>query len=109
MHPLIRKITAGLLLLLFLEKAGLRLWIHDCLHESKTEASSKNDRATDKHFSKTGCDCLEDFFIPLTYTEEVSISVPPIIHYSREFTSCYKNFTYSYLSFSIQLRGPPAC
>jgi hypothetical protein len=107
MHPLIRKITAVLLLLLFLEKAELRLWIHDCLHESNKEVSIKNDKVTDKHFSKIGCDCLEDFFVPLTYTEEISIIPPPAIDYNGLFTIHYKSFISSSLCFYFLLRGPP--
>jgi hypothetical protein len=101
------KFIAALLLLLFVEKAGLRLFIHDYFHTT-VSASGKDENTGRDHFSKLGCDCIEDFFLPVTYTEEFSVELPGrgglmllSVPHTERFISAS--------SFSILLRGPPRC
>jgi hypothetical protein len=102
-----KKIIAILLLFLFIEKAGVRLWIHTHYHiNTAWQAPSKN-KVPLQTVSKEDCDCLDDFFIPLTFTNEISVSVPAI-DYCDQFNIYYKSFISSLTLFSVQLRGPPA-
>ena len=103
-----RQITAIFLLFLFLEKAGVRLWIHTHYHIcASTEASSKNYKFPHPSFSGQCCDCMDDFFIPLTHTDEVTLSIPAI-QYCDLFFIHYKSLISSSLCLSSQHRGPPS-
>jgi hypothetical protein len=99
-----KKIIAFLLLLLFIEKAGLRLWVHTHYHICST--SSKNSKASYPSFSKEDCDCIDDFFIPLSFADEIIVSIP-VIEYCDLFPIHYKSFISSPYYLSFQLRGPP--
>ena len=102
-----KKLTAILLLFLFLEKAGLRLWIHTHYHECTTSTTlSKDDKTPHPSFGKKCCDCMDDFFIPLDFTDEISISIPAV-HYSDVFV-IYKSRIHCTAYNSSFLRGPPS-
>jgi hypothetical protein len=107
MRSVASKFIAAFLLLLFVEKAELRLFIHDYLH-TRTEASAKDQDTSKERFCKQSCDCLDDFFLPLAYTEEFSVTIPTIF-ISEIPTFYYKSFIYSSPIFSNKLRGPPVC
>ena len=103
-----RQIIAIFLLFLFLEKAGVRLWIHTHYHISaSTEASSTNDKFPHPSFSGQCCDCMDDFFIPLTQADEVILSIPAI-QYFELVPIYYKSLISSSLRLSSQHRGPPS-
>ncbi len=101
------KFIAALLLLLFVEKAGLRLFIHDYFHTT-VSASGKDENTGRDHFSKLGCDCIEDFFLPVTYTEEFAVELPGSTNSTLLSVPRAESFI-STSSFSILLRGPPVC
>ena len=104
-----KKIIAFLLLFLFIEKSGLRLWIHTHYHLSATtQPLSTSDTITHESVSEKCCDCLDDFFIPLTYTDKISLSILPA-QYCEIFYVHYKDSISGFSTFSAQLRGPPIC
>lgn len=103
-----RKIIALLLFFLFLEKAGLRLLIHSYCHESALETSvSKKENLPFKSLTQQSCDCLDDFFVPLTPSEEYIIITTPKSYIYKASIS-YKNLFRSTSIPCSQLRGPPA-
>src|ERR1700734_3659784 len=84
------RFTAVLLLFLFLQKAGMRLWMHEHFHQGSAislsmlrEAGTDGSRRpepgknnTERYFLQMGCDCVDVFFLPLTYTETVAVESP---------------------------------
>ncbi len=106
-----KKVLAFLLLFLFLEKAGLRLWIHTHYHLSPAASSfakSNEDTTIHKWVSEVGCDCMDDFFIPLSFTDTIIIA-SPAQDYFEVYYSFYRSSLASHNNYTIQLRGPPAC
>ena len=100
------KYLSILFLILFVEKSGLRLFIHDAFHKSPI-VSLKNEKSKVPVISQANCGCLDDFFLPLNHEEPFSVSsvVPSIIEIS--FPE-YEGFTPSFSSDAGQLRGPPS-
>ncbi len=93
---------ALLLLLVFSQKAGLRMWMHNWLHESK----SAHSRTTSGPQSlKLKCDCFDDAMMPLL--ESPPIIVPEPV---RQFTTLTINRHSPILSADkvyYSLKGPP--
>ena len=95
------KITAVLFLLLLIQNVGLRLWLHDALHESNF---SKQATANTTHLT-TACSCLDEFFTPIFPAEHIEVEKPEKLIqsvsniYAEYFTSVQKDFH--------SLRGPP--
>jgi len=107
MRDTIRKIIAVLLLILFLEKAELRLFIHNHFHESITNISfSKKDTTNAAILSSVHCDCLDDFFIPLALTDETLVP-SPAIRYNKVVNIVSESHKSIAPRFSVWLRGPP--
>ena len=102
-----RKIIAVLLLFLFIEKVGLRLFIHTHLHQTTSNVSTAKNKADGKSISQQDCGCLDDFFIPLTQVEE-AILPSPTITYILIIASARYNCIYTSSVYSSWLRGPPA-
>lgn len=102
-----RKIIAVLLFFLFMEKAGLRMFIHTHFHQTTSSASNSKNKLNGKFISQQDCGCLDDFFIPLTQVEETKLPTPTITYF-------YPIASYKYISihtsptYSSWLRGPPA-
>ena len=108
MREFSRKIIAILLLFLFVEKVGLRLFLHNRLHQSTISAVSSKQKNTPKQsISQQDCGCLDDFFIPLSQTEEAALPLPNIAYIDT-----IASFKYDCIqpspTYSIQLRGPPS-
>jgi len=64
---------AMLLLLVFCQKAGLRLWMHNWLHESKI---AHNSSAHGSENLKLKCDCFDDAMMPLLEAPSIVIPSP---------------------------------
>ena len=67
------KIVAVLLLLVFTQKAGLRLWMHNWLHESKS-AQTHSTPGTENLQLK--CDCFDDAMMPLLESPQFVVADP---------------------------------
>lgn len=100
------KYLSILFLILFIEKSGLRLFIHDAFHKGPI-VSLINEKSKLPVISQANCGCLDDFFLPLNHEEPFSVSsvVPSIIEIS--FPE-YEGFTPSFSLDAGQLRGPPS-
>lgn len=101
------KILAFLLLLVFSQKLGLRLWMHDWFHE--TQAHREAHRTSQLPFAEKiqiGCDCFDDAMMPLVESPFISVSIPiqtgTILSagYRPPFSAAEKIF--------YSLKGPPA-
>lgn len=67
------KIVALILLLVFSQKMGLRLWMHHWVHESRSLQSSTVPNAAGLHLK---CDCIEDAMMPLVGSPLIALDVP---------------------------------
>jgi hypothetical protein len=69
------KIIAFLLLLVFTQKLGVRLWMHDWLHETQTRSLTSSKFPTAEKLPLR-CDCIDDMQMPLTATPAIVLEVP---------------------------------
>ncbi len=102
-----KKIIAVLLLLLFLEKSGVRLFIHNHYHQYTIKSPALKGNKTITGQLSAQCDCLDDFFNPLTTADETFFPSPGV-SYNIEVTSVLESLTATTPRFSFWLRGPPA-
>jgi len=106
MRGFARKILAILLLFLFLEKVGLRLFLHTSIHQENA-VSSKQKNTPKQTITQQDCGCFDDFFIPLSKTEDAALPLPNITY-----VDTIASFKYDCIqpspAYSTQLRGPPS-
>jgi hypothetical protein len=100
---IITRVTTVLLILVFSQKMGVGLYLHNWLHASKQHTtSSKPVSGREIQFA---CGCINDFNLPFTETTVPSIEVPVTIvnqpHPAPNLTipAVFKSFH--------SLRGPP--
>ena len=67
------KIVVVLLLLVFTQKAGLRLWMHHWFHEGKTAQTQSSPGSENLQLK---CDCFDDAMMPLLESPLVIVPVP---------------------------------
>ncbi len=102
MRKLNIRLISFLLILAFSQKLGLRLWIHQVLHE--TQAGKQSSSPGANSFQIT-CDCMDDALMPLSETGIYHIDPPVTTHtvvnpaFSLSFSSAVKLF--------CSLKGPP--
>ncbi len=100
LHP---KIIALILLLVFTQKMGLRLWMHHWVHESRVQHAVGVPNAASVHLK---CDCIDDAMMPMVGSSLIALDVPvqavvvlPAA-YLPPFSAAEKVF--------YSLKGPPA-
>jgi|SRR5579859_6150600 len=98
-----KKIIAVLLLLVFSQKAGLRLWMHNWLHAGKI-ASSCGGAASEK--IQLACDCFNEAMLPLEETAVFTVSAP--IQKSTELGYPPPSLVPDTEKVFCSLKGPPA-
>ena len=92
---------AMLLLLVFSQKAGLRMWMHNWLHESKV-AQNRPPRLGNLRLK---CNCFDDAMMPLLVSALIVVPEP-----IRQFTTLTINRHCPILSADrvfYSLKGPP--
>ncbi|MDH7460224.1 hypothetical protein QEG73_03005 [Chitinophagaceae bacterium 26-R-25] len=98
----IRFITV-LMLLVFTQKMGLRLWLHNWYHTE--QANEKKDPLSSSEDKSFKCDCIDDFLMPLDETPVFSLHVP-----TQEFTTIFSIYNPPFSSAErifCSLKGPP--
>src|SRR5579863_9088880 len=93
---------AVILLLVFSQKAGLRMWMHNWLHESK---AAQSRAASSSESLKLNCDCFDDVMMPLLESPSIIVPEP-----ARQFTTLTVNRHSPILSADkvyYSLKGPP--
>lgn len=102
--PLISRCIAFFLLLVFVQKSGAGLFLHNALHKS---AYAANEVPAGQDKTKGyGCTCIDDFMMPFDETAEVIIDQPVLA-----FNDNFKLFADRIVSITPELsslRGPPA-
>lgn len=105
-RPFILRCTAFLLILVFSQKAGAGLFLHNLLHS--TVANNKvpgqeNGKGKDFNYN---CTCIDDFLMPFAEAEEPGNALP-VLAIFIPFTFFENNIPFHTTIFS-SLRGPPA-
>jgi len=99
----ITKITALLLMLIFSQKMGMSLYLHNWLHAAKLHSTASKSTSQEIKFA---CGCINDFTLPFTETATYEVQVPPSIKQQPlsppvvSYPTVYKYFH--------SLRAPPA-
>jgi hypothetical protein len=105
MERLKKKITAVLLIMVFIQKMGLGLFLHAWLHE-KPIGLANDLKNPVTHLQQVRCSCIEDAMIPFAGTDSsVLISTPVtfFFNYNNPLRVLYSSSEQIYYS----LRGPP--
>lgn len=95
------------LLLVFSQKVGAGLFLHNLLHTQDTSLAaqpSKQDGKT-KEIS-FACNCIDDFLMPFTEAEEISLPVP-VASYDQPRPDLVAGITFRPVIVA-NLRGPPS-
>lgn len=102
-NRLITKLTALLLILVFSQKMGVGLYLHNWLHTPQQHTTSSKPVSSQE--IQFACGCINDFTLPFTETTVPTLQVPvmtvSILHNAPAFTipAVYKYFH--------SLRAPP--
>ena len=97
------KMVAVLLLLVFTQKAGLRLWMHNWFHESKT---AQNQSLPGSENLQLKCDCFDDAMMPLLESPQFTVPLP--LRQYATFTVDRHSPILSADKVYYSLKGPPA-
>jgi hypothetical protein len=101
------RIVSLLLILVFLQKLGMELWVHDWLHETHTAHSvipAEKGKPVVQHHHII-CNCLQDAMMPLVETKPIRYE-PVSKRLTAIFVTHYSSCLSSDKEFSA-LRGPP--
>ena len=102
------RIVSLLLILVFFQKLGVELWVHDWLHGNATTHSvvpaEKGKPVVQQHHII--CNCLEDAMMPLVQTDPIQYDPVPV-RLTDVFLTHYSSYLSGKKEFS-SLRGPPA-
>ena len=102
----LNKITAIFLILVFTQKSGLGLYLHNWLHQNKNHAASNPATRAFNTIQQT-CSCIDDTLRPLTGSHDIiEIKIPE--KYFPTFYDCYYAPILSPTKIFYGLRGPPA-
>jgi hypothetical protein len=105
---LILQCASFLLLLVFSQKMGAGLFLHNLLHsqdEAQPFQSPKQNDANSKSIS-FACNCIDDFLIPFQGAEEIILPQPLLTHI--ESPVYFDAGVVPGPSVTADLRGPPA-
>jgi hypothetical protein len=105
---LILQSASFLLLLVFSQKMGAGLFLHNLLHSQDMDQpfqSSKQDNANGKSIS-FACNCIDDFLIPFQGNEEIVLPQPIIAH--AQSPVHFDAGAVPGARITADLRGPPA-
>jgi hypothetical protein len=104
-RPFILRCVAFLLILVFSQKAGAGLFLHNLFHNTTANSKTQeqgNEKGKDFSYN---CTCIDDFLMPFAEAEKVVYAQPPLIP-ATPFTFFEDNIPFHTPIFSC-LRGPP--
>ena len=102
-NRVIHRSSAIILLLIFGQKIGVELYLHNCLHTSNSKQFPQHTPV--KNVVSYSCNCLDDFSMP--FAENVEPLAQTIFSTEVEFIAFQKFSTPSSSIFFYSLRGPP--
>jgi hypothetical protein len=96
--------TAFFLLLVFAQKSGAGLLLHDVLHTSQTGNEFAGKEAKEISLA---CSCIDDFLMP--FAEPVQPAVAVIAEMQQATSLFFADDVIFYTPVLASLRGPPSC
>jgi hypothetical protein len=103
-NRIITKLTTLVLILVFSQKMGMGLFLHNWLHSSKQHTTSSSKPISDQEI-QFACGCINDFNLPFTETTVPELQAPVIIAHKPNTEPVY-TFPAVYKYFR-SLRAPP--
>ncbi|HEV3223455.1 MAG TPA: hypothetical protein VGZ90_11275 [Puia sp.] len=107
MRRIAQKCICFLLLLLLVEKAGLRLFIHDRYHKGSIISLTKSNNCKTQVISQSSDGCVDDFFLAFNNTDTFTISSSVQAWIEQSFPD-YKGIIPAFSFYAGKLRGPPS-
>lgn len=104
--PIIVRIIAIFLVLIFSQKLGAGLFIHSLLHTGNTAGEFPLKQSEKNKHLGYACTCIDDFLMPYAEAED-PVCVQPAFNFVIPFTF-YKEHIPFHTSIFSSLRGPPA-
>jgi hypothetical protein len=105
-RPFILRCAAFLLILVFSQKAGAGLFVHNLLHSGNTAKEfpvKQHDNSKELSYS---CTCIDDFLLPFNGNEE-QVYFPPVSN-PKVPDTIFEDRIPFHASILFFLRGPPA-
>ncbi len=103
--PFILRCTAFFLLVVFSQKAGAGLLLHNLFHDNISTDTHSQEHKDQKEVAYN-CSCVDDLSMPFTGTEETVFSLP-VLAFSVPTTFFDESIPFHPSILSL-LRGPPA-
>jgi len=101
--PFILRCAAFLLILVFSQKAGAGLFLHNFFHANKEQSSSKESKSNEISYA---CSCIDDYLMPFDEAPQ-PVCLPAFSDHCSFNTVFEERIPFQTLFFST-LRGPPA-
>jgi hypothetical protein len=105
-RPFIVRCTAFFLLIVFSQKAGAGLLLHNLFHDNVVNNKNHNQEHKDQKEIAYNCACVDDLLMPFAGTDE-TFFLGPVLVFSAPATFFEEPIPFYPSIFSL-LRGPPA-
>ena len=104
-NRILKNVWVVLLMLVFSQKMGMGLYLHNWLHISKQQHAGTSSPGSGQEV-KFACGCINDFTLPFTETPALQVPVPTIsVHIPVAVAIVNLPVVYKYFR---SLRAPPA-
>lgn len=105
-RPVILRFAAFFLLLVFSQKAGAGLLLHNLFHGNISNHKNSEKQDADEKAVNYGCSCIDDLLMPFTEAEELGFSIPVPVFITLPVFLQDEIPVFS--TVLLLLRGPPA-
>lgn len=106
LRPFIIRCAALVLILVFSQKTGAGLFLHNLLHTPAAAAKTPANPDENNREVSFACNCIDDFLMPFTEAGE-PVYTPPVTAHGIPVVFFHDLIPFSSPDFS-SLRGPPA-
>jgi len=103
-NRIITKLTTLVLILVFSQKMGMSLYLHNWLHASSQHTSSSSKPLSGQEI-QFACSCINDFNLPFTETTVPELPAPVIIVHKPHSAPVYS--FQAVTKYFRSLRAPP--
>jgi hypothetical protein len=106
-RPFILRCAAFFLILVFAQKAGAGLFLHNLLHSNIASNKIPGQENEKNRGFRYNCTCIDDFLMPFDGSEE-PVYAPPVSHWIAPGTFFEDRIPF-YTPILSSPRGPPFC
>ncbi|HUP11465.1 MAG TPA: hypothetical protein VM187_04620 [Niastella sp.] len=104
-NRIITKLTTLVLILVFSQKMGMSLYLHNWLHTSNQQHTTSPSKPISGQEIQFACGCINDFNLPFTETAVPELQKPVIVVHKPNTERVYWFLTVS--KYFRSLRAPP--